>query len=279
MIWTTALFVLGFVPWLITTSTGQDVPQSTATSLNPKYHSPLQHILSAPVEILHSLSDTGHSDGSSIKPVANTSFLETPTALQQHVLFWDRNNDSIITPYDVYIGFRELGFSVIFSLGGLLINIFFSYPTRLAHSYLPDPFFRIYVDSIHKAKHGSDTGIYDSDGHLRPQLYDELFEKFDGSGTGSLSVSELFSLIKKDRVAADPAGWSFAFMEWWTTWLLLQREGRVWKDDLRQCYDGSLFWRIREERMNNEEGWQQGYGWKSFFRSLYKGSTWREWEL
>ncbi|MCJ1393328.1 hypothetical protein MMC18_006200 [Xylographa bjoerkii] len=214
-----------------------------------------------------------------MKPSANNSLSTTPTALQQHVLFWDRNNDNIITPYDVYTGFRELGFSMIFSFGGLLINIFFSYPTRLAHSYLPDPLFRIYVDSIHKAKHGSDTGIYDSDGHLRPHLYDELFDKFDGSGKGSLSVSELFSLIKKDRVAADPAGWSFAFMEWWTTWLLLQREGRVWKDDLRQCYDGSLFWRIREERANKEEGWQQGYGWKDFFRGLYTGGTWKEWEL
>ena len=42
---------------------------------------------------------------------------------------------------------------MLFSLlAVLIINLNFSYPTRLAHSYLPDPFFRIYVDSIHKAK-------------------------------------------------------------------------------------------------------------------------------
>jgi hypothetical protein len=58
----------------------------------------------------------------------------------------------------------------------------------------------------------------------------------------------LYELWKKDRCAADPAGWSFAAMEWWTTYVLLQRDGKVWKEDLRACYDGSLFWRIKEER-------------------------------
>jgi peroxygenase len=149
------------------------------------------------------------------------------TALQRHVLLWDRNSDGIISTKEVYTGFRSLGFSIPFSLGGFLINVFFSYATPLAHSYLPDPFFHIHVDSIHRAKHGSDTGTDDSDGHLRLPLFDEMFEKLDSSGTGNLGVGDLFALFKRDRVAADPAGWSFAFMEWWTTWLLLQRDGRV----------------------------------------------------
>lgn len=199
------------------------------------------------------------------------------TALQQHVLFWDTNQDGQVSTKEVYTGFRALGFSVPFSIGGLLINVFFSYPTQLAHSLLPNPFFRIHIDSIHKAKHGSDTGIYDSEGHLRLQLFDEMFEKLDSSGTGSLGVADLFSLIKKDRVAADPAGWSFAFMEWGTTWLLLQRHGRVWKDDLRQCYDGSLFWRIREDRANGRIE-AQGYGWHEFFTGLSSHGTWKVWE-
>ncbi|KAA6409424.1 MAG: hypothetical protein FRX48_06977 [Lasallia pustulata] len=201
-----------------------------------------------------------------------------PSALQSHVLFWDRDADNIITPTDVYTGFRSLGFSVPFSLGSLLIPLFFSYPTRLAHSWIPDPLFRIHISSIHKAKHGSDTGIYDNDGRFRPLLFEELFAKFDGSGVGGLSYEELGMLLAKDRCAADPAGWSFAFMEWWTTWLLLQKEGRVWKEDLRQCYDGSLFWRIREERAG-PKGWTQGYGWKDFFKGLGYGGTWKEWKV
>ena len=187
-----------------------------------------------------------------------------PTALQQHVSFWDQDGDSIITPVDIYLGFRSLGFCIAFSILALLIPVFFSYPTRLAHSYIPDPFFRIYTSSIHKAKHGSDTGVYDSDGHVRLLLFDELFARFDRSGTGSLGSRELWDLVRKDRVAADPAGWSFAMMEWSTTWLLLQRDGRVEKEDLRAIYDGSLFWRIREEEKGS--GWGKGYGWKEFYQ-------------
>ncbi|OTA62446.1 Caleosin-domain-containing protein, partial [Hypoxylon sp. EC38] len=179
--------------------------------------------------------------------------------LQKHISFFDRDNDGIIWPWDVYNGFRELGFCILFSLGSLLIPVFFSYPTRLGHSWIPDPFLRIYVNDIHKAKHGSDSTIYDLDGNFSVERFDRVFDRFDRSSTGGLSVGDLAELLRKDRCAADPAGWSFAFMEWWTTWLLLQKDGRVWKDDLRGCYDGTIFWKISEERSKGN-GWQKGYG-------------------
>jgi len=75
------------------------------------------------------------------------------SVLQQHIIFWDRNGDGVITPIDTYIGFRELGFNIFFSLiAVVVINLNFSLPTRLAHSWIPDPLFRVYVDSIHKSK-------------------------------------------------------------------------------------------------------------------------------
>lgn len=75
------------------------------------------------------------------------------TVLQQHVLFWDRDADGQIYPWNTYTGFRELGFNMVFSLLAMvIIHSGFSYPTRLAYSWLPDPLFRIYVGSIHKAK-------------------------------------------------------------------------------------------------------------------------------
>lgn len=173
---------------------------------------------------------------------------KTSTVLQRHVQFWDRDNDGIIWPWDVYNGFRELGFGLFFSIGSLLIPIFFSYPTSLGHSWLPDPFFRIFVADINKAKHGSDSGVYDFDGNFDSDRFDLLFETFDSSGDGtSLTAKDFLRLWKRDRCAADPAGWTFAFMEWWTTYVLLEKEGRVWKDDLRACYDGSLFWKIKKE--------------------------------
>ena len=78
---------------------------------------------------------------------------EMKTPLQQHILFWDRDGDGMIFPWDTYNGFRELGFNIIFSiLATLIINGNFSYPTRLAYSWFPDPYFRVYLTSIHKAK-------------------------------------------------------------------------------------------------------------------------------
>jgi peroxygenase len=59
----------------------------------------------------------------------------------------------MIYPWDTYNGFRELGFNLLFTiLATFIINVNFSYPTRLAYSWLPDLWFRIYIPSIHKAK-------------------------------------------------------------------------------------------------------------------------------
>ncbi|KAF5017565.1 hypothetical protein F66182_10488 [Fusarium sp. NRRL 66182] len=190
------------------------------------------------------------------------------SSLQKHVQFWDRDNDGIIHPWDVFIGFKELGFGLFFSLGSLLIPIFFSYPTRLGHSWLPDPMFRIYVNDIHKAKHGSDTGVFDFDGNLNPERFEHMFDRFDTPGTGGLTSDDLFRLWKKDRCAADPAGWTFTFMEWWTTYVLLQKDGLVWKDDLRACYDGTLFWKIKDEReRSNGCRDRKSFGMRNFFAS------------
>jgi len=182
---------------------------------------------------------------------------------------------------DVYTGFRELGFSIIFSIGSLLIPIFFSYPTTLGHSWLPDPWLRIYVGSIHKAKHGSDTGVFDLDGHFHQDRFDGMFDRWDEDRCAGLSADQMWRMWKKNRCAADVAGWSFAFMELWTTWLLLQKDGRVWKDDLKGCYDGTLFWKISEEQSGGigQNGWQKGYGVRDFFDGLWRGRTWRSWEL
>ena len=127
-------------------------------------------------------------------------------------------------------------------------------------------------------------------------LFDEVFEKMDSSSVDvptridnttslennrrepSLGVGDLFRLHAKNRVAVDPAGWSFAAMEWWTTWLLLQRDGRLWKEDLRSIYDGTLFWRMREEREKNGQR-RQGYGWQDWLGGLWNNGTWKTWEI
>lgn len=76
--------------------------------------------------------------------------------------------------------------------------------------------------------------------------------------------------------------WSAGVFEFGATWLLIQKDGKVSKEDLRQVYDvsnvsplsfldfashanaptppkGSIFWRIREARQNGK-GWDKGFG-------------------
>ncbi|WEW58569.1 hypothetical protein PRK78_004037 [Emydomyces testavorans] len=170
------------------------------------------------------------------------------TTLQQHILFWDRNGDGQIAPWDTYVGFRELGFNIVFSLlAAIIINGGFSYPTRLAYSWLPDPLFRIYVGSIHKAKHGSDSGVFDTEGRFNPQMFENIFSEHDKNGEGSLTLTELFNLMHARRCAMDPFGWGAAFFEWGTTWLLIEKDGKIYKEDLRQIYDVSGVVLIRHD--------------------------------
>ncbi|KAL2163783.1 hypothetical protein VTH06DRAFT_5842 [Thermothelomyces fergusii] len=191
---------------------------------------------------------------------SKTDRMRDHTVLQQHVLFWDRDEDGLIYPLDTYVGFRDLGFNILFSLlAVVIINVNFTYPTRLAVSWWPDPWFRVYVGGIHKAKHGSDTGVYDKEGRFVPQMFEDMFSKWDVHGAGSLSAGELWNMIKGNRLAADPFGWAAAILELGATWLLLQKDGRVSKEDLRQTYDGTIFWKIKQAREQGT-GWDKGFG-------------------
>ncbi|KAL2268069.1 hypothetical protein VTJ83DRAFT_2915 [Remersonia thermophila] len=189
------------------------------------------------------------------------------TVLQQHVLFWDRDRDGHISPWDTYRGFRDLGFSVLFSLlSAIIINVSFSYPTRLVFTVIPDPLFRVFVGGIHKAKHGSDSGTYDLEGRFVPQKFEDMFSKWDKDDTGSLSARELWDMLAGHRLAVDPFGWSAAMFEFGTTWLLVQENGSVSKEDLRRTYDGTIFWKIKEARERGE--WHKGYGFRDLVASV-----------
>ena len=90
------------------------------------------------------------------------------TVLQQHCDFFDRDSDGIIWPYDTFRGFYALGFNVFLSITGMVLtHLLFAYATCPA--LVPDPFFRIFLENIHKAKHGSDSGVYDNEGRFVPQ--------------------------------------------------------------------------------------------------------------
>ncbi|KZT72096.1 Caleosin-domain-containing protein [Daedalea quercina L-15889] len=161
------------------------------------------------------------------------------TVLQQHCAYFDPDGDSIIWPHDTYRGFRNLGFNVFMTLFSVfMIHFNFSYPT--CPGYLPDPFFRVYLANIHKAKHGSDTGTYDNEGRFVPQKFEDMFAKYGDKDT--LTKWDMWELMSGQRVLFDVFGTLGAMFEWLALYLLLwPNDGVIRKEDLRRVYDGSIF--------------------------------------
>ncbi|RDW61515.1 putative caleosin-containing protein [Coleophoma crateriformis] len=170
------------------------------------------------------------------------------TVLQQHCAFFDRDGDGVIWPLDTYRGFYALGYGFFLSMVALvIIHSNFSYPTL--SGLLPDPFFRIYIDNIHKDKHGSDSGTYDNEGRFIPQKFEDIFAKYASGDKQSISGQEIIDYLKGQRVIMDPIGWFAAIFEWLATYILLwPADGRMQKEDIRRIYDGSLFYEIAARR-------------------------------
>ncbi|GAB00047.1 uncharacterized protein L969DRAFT_54945 [Mixia osmundae IAM 14324] len=175
------------------------------------------------------------------------------TTLQKHVAFFDGDGDGVIWPLDTYRGFRACGYGYIISfLAIFIIHSAFSYPT--VSGYLPDPYFRVYIENIHRCKHGSDSGAYDNEGRFVPQKAHDFFHKY-GKGD-ELTSGELYRATKGQRVLMDPFGVFAAIFEWWTTWLIAvgsTTKGKLSRDDARGVIDGSLFYKLKEERLSREQ--------------------------
>ncbi|KAL7789023.1 Caleosin domain-containing protein [Trichoderma ceciliae] len=172
---------------------------------------------------------------------------QNQTVLQQHCDFFDQDKDGIIWPLDTFRGFHTLGFNVLLCLlSAFIIHVNFSYPT--VTGYLPDPLFRIHLKNIHKDKHGSDSGTYDTEGRFNPQKFEDMFSKY-ADGKDYITARDVLSLLRGQRLMADPVGWAGAMFEWLATYILLWPEdGRMRKEDIRKIYDGSLFYEIAKER-------------------------------
>lgn len=163
------------------------------------------------------------------------------TVLQQHVSFFDRNKDGIIYPWETYQGFRAIGFGVFISIiAAFLINVNLSYVTSFG--WIPSPLLPIYVANIHKAKHGSDSEVYDTEGRFDPAKFDAIFSKYAVTHPDKLTKSELESMLKGNRNMNDFFGWLAAQGEWTFLYKLAKnKEGFIEKEALRGLYDGSLF--------------------------------------
>ncbi|RGB43761.1 Caleosin related protein [Rhizophagus diaphanus] len=178
------------------------------------------------------------------------------SVLQQHVEFWDTDHDGVITPLDTWKGFRKLGFSLAFSAVAVgIIHGGFSYPTQ--KSWIPilgNPLFNVYVDTLSKAKHGSDSETFDTEGRFVPEKFEEVFSKYDRDNKGGLSLKDITQVIRGNANVFDPFGWTSAVFEWGTLYLLCEKDGIVYKEDVRSCYDGSLFFKMLETGEKRQKG-------------------------
>nr|XP_043618247.1 peroxygenase 1-like isoform X2 [Erigeron canadensis] len=144
------------------------------------------------------------------------------SVLQQHVAFFDQDDNGIIYPSETFKGFRDLGFNVVACVFfTMLVHGTMSYVTL--PTWLPSPCFPIYIENIHKAKHGSDSATYDTEGRFIPANLENIFSKYAHTKPDKLTL------------AASKLEWGVLYM------LAKDSEGFLSKESVRRCFDGSLF--------------------------------------
>ncbi|THF99356.1 hypothetical protein TEA_007676 [Camellia sinensis var. sinensis] len=201
-------------------------------------------------------------------------------ALKKHVEFFDRNKDGVVYPWETFQGFRAIGCNIFLStFASIFINVGLSGKTRPGKC--PSLCFPIVVKNIPKAMHGSDSGVYDSEGRICnslvvtnslesttrslhknngreslslvlwfvPSKFEEIFCKHAHTNPNALTSAELKEMRKANREPKDYGGWLLSFAEWTILYTLCKdKNGLLQKDTVRGLYDGSLFEQMAEKK-------------------------------
>lgn len=187
------------------------IPSCPVTEERKPYHPTEHSLLQLPGTARANIApDQDHPYGTTEDNFAQSNY--DRTVLQQHCDYWDTDGDGVIWPSDTYAGCRRFGYNVPLAfIATLIINLGLSYAT--CPTFIPDPFFRIFLDRIHKAKHGSDSVTYDNEGRYRPQQFEDIFAKYDRGNKGGLTLADLWDFHKGQRLLGDFFGWSASLAE------------------------------------------------------------------
>ncbi|XP_004491461.3 probable peroxygenase 5 [Cicer arietinum] len=169
------------------------------------------------------------------------------SVLQKHVSFFDRNHDGIIYPKETFEGFRAIGCGVALSTtASAFIHAGLSQKTRPGKA--PSPLLPIEIVNIKLSIHGSDSGVYDSEGGFVASKFEEIFSKHAKQHPNALTSDELKEMLTANREPKDFKGWLAAESEWKILYdLCKDKEGLLQKDIVYSVYDGSLFERLEKE--------------------------------
>ncbi|CAM8884201.1 unnamed protein product [Rhodiola kirilowii] len=185
------------------------------------------------------------------KPV--TPIEDDEHVLRKHVAFFDRNGDGLVYPWETFQGFRAIGCGILISIAGaLVINPAFSKKTRPGGKF--NILFPIGVHDIKFAIHGSDTGVFDSEGRFVPKKFEEIFAKHAKTNSVALTKDELSEMLSANREPKDLPGRFAAFTEWKLLFHLCKdKNGLLQKETIKSFYDGNLFYKMEEERKSNKK--------------------------
>ncbi|KAL6631334.1 hypothetical protein ACP70R_028184 [Stipagrostis hirtigluma subsp. patula] len=169
------------------------------------------------------------------------------TALEQHVSFFDRNKDGIITPKEYREGLLAIGFDDAAAasstvLGHVALAPFTNPPGA------PLPYINMYVKYMYRTVHGSDTGAFDKKGRFVPKNFEKIF-KHAHKKRDALNWLELEKMLTANRDLLNPPSWVAAETEWRLIHHLAKdKEGYLHKDAVRGIYDGSVFVELEKRR-------------------------------
>ncbi|PIA36266.1 hypothetical protein AQUCO_03400281v1 [Aquilegia coerulea] len=170
------------------------------------------------------------------------------TVLQQHVAFFDRNGYGLVYPWETYQGLHAIGLNCILAVvATVVVHMIFSYCT--SPRWIPSCFFPIYIQNVHRGKHGSDSGTYDTEGRFVPANFENMFSKYARTSPDKFTAREIWNMTQGNRNSYDIVGGLATKLEWAILYFLAKDEdGFVTKEVVRSCFDGSLLYQLEESK-------------------------------